>query len=279
MIVYLNGEFLPLEEAKLSPFDRGFMFADGVYEVIRTYNGNLFRYEDHLDRLRRSLNFIDLEYDLSFTKDVIYQLITSNKLDKNESLIYLQITRGNSVPRSHKFPHSFVPTIFISATQIKVNETGRKNGISVISLEDLRWKRCDIKSVSLLPAILANEEAYKKGAGEAILFRDGLITEGTHTNFFAVKDEIVFTAPEGNQILSGITRKILLELCKQLDILISEEFIKTNELKAFEEFFVTSTTKEITPVIKIDSFTIPGNKPGRLTMKLQNEFQKLTMMN
>lgn len=279
MIVYLNGEFLPQEEAKLSPFDRGFMFADGVYEVIRSYNGNLFRYEDHLDRLRRSLSSIKLEYDLSSTKDIIHQLMKSINLDNNESLIYLQITRGVSVPRSHKFPKSFVPTIFIFATQIKENDADRKNGISIITLEDLRWKRCDIKSVSLLPTVLANEEANKKGAREAILFREGLITEGTHANFFAVKDETVYTAPEGNQILSGITRKTVLELCKQLDIQTLEEFIKTDELKTFEEFFVTSTTKEITPVIKIDSSTVPGNKPGRLTMKLQNEFRKLTITN
>ena len=279
MIVYINGDFLPKEEAKLSPFDRGFLFADGVYEVIRTYNGKLFRYEDHMDRLRRSMDSIKLEYDLSSIKNIIHQLIEYNNLDKNESLIYIQITRGISVPRSHKFPESVLPTIFISTTQIEENDTDRKKGISIITLEDLRWKRCDIKSVSLLPTVLSNEEANKKGAREAILFRDGLITEGTHTNFFAAKDETIFTAPEGNHILSGITRKIVLELCNQLDIPISEEFIKKDKLKTFEEFFVTSTTKEITPVIKIDSFTVSGNQPGQLTMKLQNEFGKLTITN
>lgn len=276
MIIYLNGDFLSHEEAKLSPFDRGFLFADGVYEVIRTYNGNLFRFEDHLNRLKRSLTSINLEYDLTNLKNIICSLIEKNSLLNNECLIYIQVTRGISFPRTHHFPELPKPTIFISVTKINDNKPNLTNGVNVITQEDLRWQRCDIKSISLLPSVLANQQANENGAAETILYRNGLITEGTHTNFFAIKNSMVFTAPEGNRILSGVTRKVVLELCKKLDIIVKEEFIKKDDLQTFEEFFITSTTKEILPVLKIDLFAVPGNKPGKLTVKLQNEFKNLT---
>jgi len=148
-------------------------------------------------------------------------------------------------------------------------------GIKVILQEDIRWLRCDIKSVSLLPVVLANQKASEAGAAEAILVRDGKITEGTHTNFLAVKDEMVFTAPLSNLILEGITRRVALELCKKLKINFREEFISINKLKDFDEFFITSTTKEITPVVKIDNWTVSNGIPGKVTMYLQSEFKKL----
>jgi D-alanine transaminase len=277
MFIYLNGNFLPSETAKISPFDRGFLFADGVYEVIRTYNGNLFRFDDHLNRLHRSLTSIILEYDLANIKNITYQLTEKNNFTSSDCSIYIQITRGISVPRSHHFPNSLNPTIFISATKIIENLPEKTKGINVITCEDLRWQRCDIKSISLLPSVMVHQFANEKNAKEAILYKDEFITEGSHTNFFAVKNDTVYTAPEGNKILSGITRKVILELCKKLDIVVKEEFIKKDELQTFEEFFITSTTKEITPIVKIDSFTVPGNTPGNVTTKLQNEFRKLTM--
>ena len=276
MIIYLNGDFLSHEEAKLSPFDRGFLFADGVYEVIRTYNGNSFKFEDHLNRLKRSLTSINLEYDLTNLKNIICSLIEKNSLLNNECLIYIQVTRGISFPRTHHFPESPKPTIFISVTKINDNKPNLTNGVNVITQEDLRWQRCDIKSISLLPSVLANQQANENGAAETILYGNGLITEGTHTNFFAIKNSMVFTAPEGNRILSGVTRKVVLELCMKLDIIVKEEFIKKDDLQTFEEFFITSTTKEILPVLKIGLFAVPGNKPGKLTVKLQHEFKNLT---
>lgn len=274
MISYLNGDFLPSEETKISPFDRGFMFADGVYEVIRTYNGNLFRFDDHLKRLKKSLSSIKLEYDLSQLETIIYQLIDKNNLTNNNCFVYIQITRGTSIPRSHHFSTSLKPTIFISATKIIVNESDQIKGINVITYEDLRWQRCDIKSISLLPAVLANQLANEKEVKETILYKDGLITEGTYTNFFAIKNSTVFTAPEGNRILSGITRKVILELCIQHNIKFVEDFIKLKELQTFEEFFITSTTKEITPVVEIDNLIINNGRPGELTIQLQSEFKK-----
>jgi len=276
MIVYLNNEFLQLENAKISPFDRGFMFADGVYESIRTYDGKLFKYEDHLNRLKRSLNEIRLFFnETEKIEKIIYELIKQNNIE-DEALIYLQITRGSSFPRIHGFQKNDVyPTVFISAASFEINKREQTEGIRVSLQEDIRWQRCDIKSVSLLPIVLANQNAIDAGGMEAILIREGLITEGSHTNFFAIKDKTVFTAPEGNLILSGITRKIVFELCNQLEIEAKEEFIKADELKTFTEFFITSTTKEITPVVCVDDWIAGNGTPGELTLKLQKAFDKL----
>lgn len=277
MIIYLNGSFIPLEEAKLSPFDRGFLFADGVYEAIRTYNGKLFRLEDHLSRLKRSLLSIEIEYnEVDQLDSIIYKLIEKNHFASENIFIYLQITRGSSLTRTHHFPDSTISTIFITTNEIKDNDDKRNKGVKVITTEDLRWKRCDIKSISLLPAVLAKQKAHENSAEEAILVRDGVITEGTHTNFFAVRNNTVYTAPEGNFILSGITRKVVIELCNKLDIKVKEEFIKTDKLKSFDEYFITSTTKEITPVAQINDWK-PGEKvPGEITQRLLDAFIELT---
>jgi D-alanine transaminase len=276
MIVYLNNEFLQLENAKISPFDRGFLFADGVYESIRTYNGKLFKYEEHLNRLKRSLSEIRLLYNETETiEKIIYELIKKNSIE-DEALIYLQITRGTSFPRTHSFQHDEVnPTVFISAAPLEINEKGQKEGIKASLQDDIRWQRCDIKSVSLLPVVLANQNAHDAGGKEAVLKRNGLVTEGSHTNFFAIQDKTVFTAPESPLILSGITRKIILELFNQLEIEVKEEFIKADELKMFNECFITSTIKEITPVVQIDDWIVGNGKPGELTLKIQKAFDEL----
>ncbi|GBD87714.1 D-alanine aminotransferase [bacterium BMS3Abin03] len=276
MIVYINGKFVPLEEAKVSPFDRGFLFADGVYEAMRTYNGKLFRVEYHLQRLKRSLNAIELSYNVTGELEtVIYELINKNNIT-GEAFIYLQITRGVSIPRTHKFPKSQSPTVFITANGLNDQPEKRTNGVKVITDEDLRWLRCNIKSLVLLPAVLSKQKAVDAGVEEAILIRNGLITEGTHTNFFAVKNKVVYTAPESNFILSGITRKVVLQLCNELDIKVKEEFIKEDELNRFDEYFITSTIEEVTPVIQIDDLVINNGKPGEITGQLQGAFYKLT---
>jgi D-alanine transaminase len=276
MIVYLNTEFLQLENAKISPFDRGFLFADGVYESIRTYNGKLFYYEDHLNRLKKSLTEIRLKYkENEKIENILHELIKKNNIE-GEAVIYLQITRGTSFPRAHSFVQTDVnPTIFISAAPLKTNEQEQKEGIKVSLQDDIRWMRCDIKSVSLLPVVMANQSAVDAGGKEAILTRNGKITEGSHTNFFAIKDKTVFTAPEGHLILSGITRKIVLELYNQLEIEVEEEFINADELKMFDEFFITSTTKDITPVVQIDDWIVGSGKPGEITVKTQKAFDEL----
>lgn len=277
MIVYFNNELKPIEEVSISPYDRGFLFADGVYESIRTYNKKLFRYEDHLDRLKRSLKELRIEFsDLNTLENIIYDLINKNNI-QDEALVYLQITRGAAMPRTHRFPEQNTdPTLFLSAKDFKSNEKDQENGVKVILQEDVRWLRCDVKSISLLPAILANQKAFEENAEEAIFVRDGILTEGTHTNFFAVKDETIFTAPKSRMILDGITRKVVLEFCKKFKVGYKEEFINKNDLKSFSEFFITSTTKEITPVVKIDYWTINDGVPGKITKSLQSVFNKVT---
>jgi len=277
MITFLNGNFLRLQEAHISPFDRGFLFADGVYESIRTYNKKLFRYEDHIDRLKRSLKETRIEFkEFNSIENIVYELMIKNDID-NEALVYLQITRGATIPRTHSFPKEKIsPTVFISVQELKENPAEKLNGVKVILREDIRWLRCDIKSTSLLPVVLANQNAIEAGAVEAILVRDGIITEGTHTNFFAVKDETVYTAPKSRFILEGITRKVVLEFCEKFKIDYREEFINKDDLKKFNEFFITSTTKEITPVVEIDYWKSNDGEPGKITKSLQSVFQKVT---
>jgi len=276
MIVYFNTDFKLLNDVALSPFDRGFLFADGVYESIRTYNKKLFRYEDHLERLKRSLKETRINFtELASIENIIYELMIKNEIDE-EALVYIQITRGSVFPRTHSFPKEKIsPTIFISVQELNESLEEQTNGVKVILQEDVRWLRCDIKSTSLLPVVLASQKATEENAAEAILVRDGMITEGTHTNFFAIKDETLYTAPQSKLILSGITRKIVLELCDKFNIDYLEDFIDKNELKNFDEFFITSTTKEITPVTSIDYWTINDGEPGKITKSLQSVFKKL----
>lgn len=276
-MVFLNNRILPLEEAYISPFDRGFLFADGVYESIRTYNGKLFRFKDHLDRLKRSLKEIRIDFkEFDSLENIIYDLIKKNKIE-GEVLVYLQITRGSVIPRTHSFPkEKILPTLFISVKKFNEDNDEQSRGVKVILQEDIRWLRCDIKSISLLPIVLASQKATEENAVEAILVRDGIITEGTHMNFFAVRDETIFTAPKSRLILEGITRKVVLEFCEKFKIDCREEFINKDDLKSFNEFFITSTTKEITPVTSIDYWTINQGEPGKITKSLQAVFKKIT---
>jgi len=276
MIVFLNNKFIPAAEACISPFDRGFLFADGVYESIRTYNKKPFRIEDHLARLKRSLKETRIDFrEVNSIENIIYELMIKNEIE-NEALIYLQITRGSAIPRTHSFPKENIePTLFISVKELIDNTEEQTSGIKIILQEDIRWLRCDIKSTSLLPVVLASQKATEENASEAILVRDGLITEGTHTNFFAIKNETVYTAPKSRLILEGITRKFVLELCDKFKVDYCEEFINKDELKSFDEFFITSTTKEITPVVEIDYWKINQANPGKITMSLQSLFKKI----
>jgi len=276
MMVFINNNIMPVEDAHIAPFDRGFLFADGVYESIRTYNKKLFRYEDHLDRLKRSLRETRIDFtELAPNENIIYELMIKNEID-DEALVYIQITRGSAFPRTHSFPKEKIsPTIFISVQKLIESKEEQTDGVKVILQEDVRWLRCDIKSTSLLPVVLASQKATEENAAEAILVRDGMITEGTHTNFFAVKNETLYTAPKSKLILEGITRKVVLELCDRFKIDSREEFINKDDLKSCDEFFITSTTKEITPVTSIDYWTINDGEPGKITKSLQAVFKKL----
>lgn len=278
MIVSLNNKFLPLEEAQISPFDRGFLFADGVYEAIRTYHGKLFKIHEHILRLKRSLK--ELKIDCHQTEEIekiIYQLIEKNNLSKTDTLAYIQITRGVCEQRVHHFPKSEIkPTVFISVTPFTSNKLEQEKGTKAILCADTRWARCDIKSISLLPNVLANQLARESDSQEAILVKNGIITEGTHTSFFAIKNSELYTSPKSNLILGSITREIVLQLCGKLKIPFREKSVKQSDLKNFEEFFIAGTTTDITPVIQIDDNIIGNGKPGKITRVLQSAFQELT---
>ena len=276
MIIYFNSQFLSLEDVKISPFDRGFLFGDGVYEAMRTYNKKIFCLEEHLERLKYSLKELDINFqNFSDLESITYKTAELNKI-KNDFSVYLQITRGTSFPRTHYYKASIKPNVFLYVNPIKDHNNKLENGVKVILEKDIRWTRCNIKSISLLPSVLANQKAMSNDNYEAIFFRDDLITEGSHTNFFAVKNQKLSTAPLSNFILQGVTRGVVLKLCKENKIGFSEEYININRLKEYDEFFITGTTTEITPVVQIEEWIVNNGMPGKITRQIQDLFFKLT---
>lgn len=269
MIIYFNKKYTPNQDACVSPFDRAFLFADGVYEALRTYNKKLYRLQDHLERLKYSLRELDINFNDFDQIEVIAKKLADVNNIKSDFSIYIQISRGISFPRSHNYEPNLTPNVFAFIKPIKDNSRETANGVKVILEKDLRWLRCDIKSTSLLPSVMVNQNAIRNNAYEAILYRDNFITEGSHTNFFAVKNDIVYTAPLSNYILSGVTRKVVLELCKENNIDFREEYINVSNIKEYDEFFITGTTTEIIPVIQIDDWTVKKGKPGNMTSKIQ----------
>lgn len=273
--VYLNGEFIPKEKAKISPNDRGFIFADGVYELAKYYNGKPFRYNDHLDRLKRSLSEIEIEYaGINDLKNIFSDLLFKNELQNAQAGIYLQITRGEN-ERIHNFPKNISPTIYAFAFSLPSSKENLENGIKVITHEDIRWQRCDIKSVSLLPNTMLFNKAVKTGAGECVLIRDGMVTEATHSSVLGVKNGVVITRPLSNLILPGITRKVILEICSENKISVDERLFSEKELYELDEIIIAGTGSEITPVIQLNNKVIANKKPGKITRLLQQKFFEL----
>ena len=270
--VYLNGEFIPEEEAKISPNDRGFIFADGVYEVIKYYNGKPFRYTDHMRRLERSLSEISIRFsDLGKYENIFQKLLMLNDLNDNHAGVYLQITRGVN-RRVHFFPENIQPTEYAFAFELPSFSEQLTNGIKVITQEDIRWLRCDIKSVSLLPNTMLFNQAVNKGAGESILIRNGKVTEATHSSVLGVKNGKVITHPVSNLVLPGITRKVVLEICAATNIPVEERAILENELFELDEIMIVGTGSEITPVVQVNDIEIGNKKPGEITRFIQKKF-------
>lgn len=271
-LYFIDGHYTNQDEIKISIDDRGYYFGDGVYEVIKVYGKELFTAEEHVSRLFTSAAKINLS--IPYTKeqliDVARELINRNKL--HDGHVYMQVTRG-SAERQHHFPVPAVPAVVTAYTMAGSRPTeNMKNGVAVKSVEDIRWLRCDIKSLNLLGSVLAKEEAKKAGCEEAILHRDGIVTEGSSTNMFGVKDGVVRTHPVSNLILEGITRQVVLQLCKELNIPVEEKAFTLEEAYEMDEFFFTSTTAEVMPVITIDDKTIGDGKRGVITEKLQSAF-------
>jgi len=270
--VYLNGEFMAKEEARISPNDRGFIFADGVYEVAKYYNGKPFRYADHLKRLERSLAELEIDYSETESLEAIFdELINRNNLQNKHAGVYLQITRGEH-KRVHHFPENIQSTVYAFAFELPSFKDNLENGIRVITHEDIRWQRCDIKSVSLLPNTMLYNKAVKVGAGECVLIRNGMVTEATHSSVLGVKNGTVITCPLSNLILPGITRKVILEICTANQIPFEERELCEAEMLAMDDIIIAGTGSEITPAIQVNDTIIGNGKPGKITRFIQDKF-------
>ena len=261
---YLNKDFITREEVKISPFDRGFLFGDGVYEVIPIYERKAFLLEEHIARLGRSLVLTGIKRPKKWNKipEIIDNLVERNLFD-NQS-VYLQITRGEDSVRNHIPDPKVEPTLFITSSELKVNPyrlNPEIKGLAVKTLEDPRWDRCDIKAVTLLSNVIAMREANIEGKDGVIFCNKGKITEGASSNVFAVFDNLVVTSPESNQILSGITRKHVLSLLSTKGIKVLEKDLNLVDLYKAEEVWMTSSTQEIQPVRKIDEIVIKIKSP------------------
>jgi D-alanine transaminase len=276
MIAYFNGQFLPKEQIAISPDDRGFLFADGLYEVMRSYDGRIFRAKDHIERLNfgaRELRFNCT--DFAYLIDVAEKLIRDNDLTRGDALIYLQVTRG-AAPRQHRFPPEKTPlTVYASAGAFTSKREEQENGVKVILVPEVRWGRTNLKTVGLLPNVLAHQEALDRGAAEAIFVRDGFLMEGTHSNFFAVISGEVITPPLSNHLLDGITRKAVLAICGELKMRFAERPISTSDAPQAEELFITGTTVEITPVVRLGDNPVGTGRVGEVTTRLQEEYAAL----
>jgi D-alanine transaminase len=270
---YFNGKLLPKDEIKLSPDDRGFLFADGIYEVVRWYEGFFYDMISHVTRLKRSLRELRINWSEADSFPAFAgNLIKMNNLENQPAMVYLQVTRG-AAPRSHSFPSPEVPpTAYAYAWGFIPDRNSMETGIKVMLKEDIRWSRCDIKSVALLPNTLSFQEAYENGLKECIFIRNGLITEGSHSNIFFVIDNTLFTHPESNHILSGITRKNILRIAQESGIKIREEALQENRIRLVQEAFITNTSAELTPVTELGGNTIGEGVPGPVTKSIRTKF-------
>ena len=272
-IVYVNGSFVPRAEARISVEDRGFVFGDGVYEVVRAINGKLFAARFHNDRLKRSLDGVRISLAAADSPErfveIGKQLLRENGLLEGQATLYIQVTRG-AATRAHNFPPADVPpTIYISVARFTPYSDLALAGAPAISHPDLRWGRCDLKTLNLLPNVLASQTAKEKGAFEAMLIRDGVVTEGTKTNFFGVVDGSLRTHPSDTHILPGITRSVLRDLAREVSIDLDETPIRSDEIPRLSELFLTGTTTDVMPVVNLDDKPVGKGKPGELTRKLQ----------
>lgn len=273
-IVYLNGAYLDANEAKVSVNDRGFLFGDGVYEVSPAYRGTFFKLDAHLSRLRRGLAAMRIEFDASSLRAVHTELVQRNGLSDDEvSYVYVQVTRGVA-PRTHAFPATPVePTVYaFSNRYARPDRTTWERGFDAVTVPDRRWTRLDIKSIALLPNVLAQQAAVDAGVNDAIFVRDGVAIEGAHSNFFGVFDGTVVTYPQSNLILGGITREFVIELVHELGLPLELRAIHEEELAHADELFFTGTTTEVRPCVQVDGRAIGDGNVGPISRALFDAF-------
>jgi len=279
-IAYLNGSFLPQNEVCISPDDRGFLFADGIYEVMRWYGSFFLGMDLHIQRLRNSLFQTKIHWDnTAALGQIAKELVFRNKLDKESALVYLQVTRGVA-PRMHRFPDMPIqPTVYAFASPFINHPEQKTEGVKVCTTVDFRWSRCNIKSIALLPNVLAFQDAWEKNCHECLFIRNGYYTEASHANVFFVRQKKVFTHPESGFILPGVTRRIVIDLCRRLEISIEELPVPADETDYMDEVFLTGTSAEVTPVIAINGQPVRDGHPGVVTRKLQAALDEYIQQN
>lgn len=274
-ICYLNGEYLPLCDARISPLDRGFLFADSVYEVLPVYGGRMFRFREHFDRLARSLEQIRLPspHDHAQWLVLLEKLIELN--GSADMYLYVQVTRGMEYGRNHAFPARVRPTVFAIASPLPVlTDEARQDGLSAITVEDFRWGRCDIKTTALLANVLMKQQAVDAGANEALIVRDDEVLEGASTNVFVVKGRVVATSPNSHRILPGTTRDAALELAATM-LEVEVRPILLSELYAADEIWISAATRDVLPVTRVDGRQIGDGKPGANWRRVSDGFVEL----
>jgi len=272
--VFLNGQFLPADQAQVSVFDRGFLLGDGVYEVIPVYAGRCFRLAGHLERLQTSLDGVRMKNPYS---DHDWQTMIEQLVDRNgggDQSVYLQVTRGVA-PRDHVFPTGVKPTAFAMSNPLQpVPEKYKKQGVAVITMPDIRWQNCNIKAITLLPNSLLKQQAQDQGALEALLIRDGFLTEGAASNAYAVIEGTIYTAPKDEKVLPGITRELILELAEEAGIPVIEKAVNEAQLKQADELWISSSTKEVLPVTLLDGEPVGSGSPGPIWQQIDVLYQQ-----
>jgi D-alanine transaminase len=268
--VYLNGRYLPIEDAQISVLDRGFLFGDGVYEVIPAYSGRLFEFEAHMARLDNSLTAVRIgnPYNRDEWRGIFAPLLE----DGTDQYLYLQITRGAAPKRDHLFPENVPPTVFAMSSPI-APYPARETGIKAVCLEDSRWQNCHVKAITLLANVLLRQEAAEHGGAEAILARNGWVTEGSSSNVFAVLEGTLLTPPLSRDILPGITREVVLKMAEANHISYREQPVSVDDLRQADEIWIVSSIREIVPVVELDGRTLGDGKPGPVWQTVNRLFQ------
>lgn len=273
-IVYLNGRFLPLEEAHISVLDRGFMLGDGAYELIPVYQRKPFRLDEHLRRLQHTLDGIRLPNPMNDAQwhDVIAQVVT--KQPAGNQSVYLQVTRG-AAPRDHAFPRDATPTVLVMSNPLKAADPEEiEHGVCAVSAPDIRWGRCDLKTINLLPNVLAKQKAVEAGCVECIMFREGVLTEGAASNIFVVKDGVIHAPVKDHRMLPGITYDLVLELASHNGLPVEVRDISEAEVREADELWLTSSSREVQAIVELDGKPVGNGLPGQLHRRMHALYQK-----
>ncbi|AXI08653.1 D-amino-acid transaminase [Oceanobacillus zhaokaii] len=278
-IIMTQSKFIHQDHLSYPFEERGLQFGDGIYEVIRIYNGKYYLFEEHVDRLFRSAAAIKI--NLPFSKDelsnLLLQLLDKNKM-KTNGKVYMQVTRG-SAPRDHVFPIDVLPNIYAYIEDLPRKLENLRNGVNAITERDIRWENCYIKSLNLLPNVLAKQAAKENGCYEAILHKDGLVTECSSSNVYLVKDGEIYTHPTTNNILYGCVRMAIERFARELNIPFHEDGFTVEDIGMADELFLSSSTSEIMPIVKVDNTQISNGKPGKVTKLLQAAYEKDALIN